>query len=219
MNKKIKVLVVEDQAVVRQGLTAILSFYDDIDVVGEAENGVDAVNLVEEFKPDVVLLDMVMPIQDGLETIPKILDITENTSILVVTAYSDSDKIVKAINLGAKGYLLKDTTSEELVHAIREVDQDKVYIPSSITFKMIQGFDENPSSTNKPPSLTNKEFETVKLLGKGLANQEIALSLSVTESTVAKNVSKILGKLDLENRTQIALYAVREGLVDEDNEE
>lgn len=219
MNKQIKVLVVEDMAVVRQGLTAILSFYDDIKVVGEAENGVEAVKLAQELKPDVVLLDMVMPEQDGLETIPKILDIALDTRILVVTAFSDSDKIVKAINLGAKGYLLKDTTSEELIHAIREVDQDKEYIPSSMAFKMIQGLDENSSSTNKPPSLTNKEFETTKLLGKGLSNQEIALNLSVTESTVAKNVSKILGKLDLDNRTQIALYAVREGLVDEDSEE
>lgn len=219
MNKQIKVLVVEDMAVVRQGLTAILSFYDDIKVVGEAENGVEAVKLAQELKPDVVLLDMVMPEQDGLETIPKILDIALDTRILVVTAFSDSDKIVKAINLGAKGYLLKDTTSEELIHAIREVDQDKEYIPSSMAFKMIQGLDENSSSTNKPPSLTNKEFETTKLLGKGLSNQEIALNLSVTESTVAKNVSKILGKLDLDNRTQIALYAMREGLVDEDSED
>lgn len=219
MNKQIKVLVVEDMAVVRQGLTAILSFYDDIKVVGEAENGVEAVKLAQELKPDVVLLDMVMPEQDGLETIPKILDIALDTRILVVTAFSDSDKIVKAINLGAKGYLLKDTTSEELIHAIREVDQDKEYIPSSMAFKMIQGLDENSSSTKKPPSLTNKEFETTKLLGKGLSNQEIALNLSVTESTVAKNVSKILGKLDLDNRTQIALYAMREGLVDEDSED
>ena len=218
MNPQIKVLVVEDQAVVRQGLTAILSFYEDIKVVGEAENGVEAVKIVEELKPDVILLDMVMPIQGGLETIPKILKIAPKTRILVVTAFSDTEKIVKAINLGAVGYLLKDATSEELINAIREVYKGEAFIPSSMALMAIRGIEDYSSSTNKPSPLTNKEMETLQYIAKGLANQEIAHKLTVTEGTVAKNVSKILSKLQLENRTQIALYALRKGLVEDGKE-
>jgi len=215
MNTQIKVLVVEDQAVVREGLTAILSFYEDIKVVGEAENGVEAVKMVEELKPDVILLDMVMPVQDGLETIPKILKIAPKTRILVVTAFSDSEKIVNAINLGALGYLLKDASSEELIQAIREVYQGKAFIRSSMALRAIRGIEEYSSSKNKPSALTKKEMETLQYIAKGLANQEIAQKLTVTEGTVAKNVSKILSKLQLENRTQIALYALRKGLVED----
>jgi len=211
MNNQIKVLVVENQAVVREGLTAILSFYDDIDVVGDAENGVEAVKIVKELKPDVILLDMVMPIQDGLETIPIILKIAPKTGILVVTAFSEPEKIVNAINLGALGYLLKDASSDELVKAIRKVYQGEAFIPSSMALMAIRG----SSSANKPSSLTKKEMETLKFISKGLANQEIAQELTVTEGTVAKNVSKILSKLQLDNRTQIALYALRNGLVED----
>ncbi len=214
MSNPIHVLIVEDQAVIRQGLIAIFSFLEDIKVVGQAQNGVDALRLVKEFSPDVVLLDLQMPLQGGLDTIPQIIKTAPETGILVLTSFGNAENIYKAIKLGALGYLLKDEKSEVLIEAIREVSQGRVFIPPHITLRMIREGNQLSSPQNAESLLTQRELETIKLITKGMSNEMIAKKMSVQEKTISKYVSTILDKLNLENRTQAALYALREGLED-----
>ena len=214
MNTPINVLVVEDQAVVRQGIIAILSFYADIEVIDEAENGIEAVKLVRQLEPDVVLLDLNMPRQGGLETIPKILEIAPNTRILVLTGFGEADNIFTAVKLGALGYLLKDSSKEQLVDAIHNVYRGKAVIPPSMALRMTREMDDDASSSsNKQHSLTKRELETLQFIARGFPNQKIAQELVVNERTISKYVSNILSKLHLENRTQAALYALRTGIM------
>jgi NarL family two-component system response regulator LiaR len=213
---KIRILVVDDQTVVREGMVAILSLQPDMEVVGEAENGIEAVHLARKTKPDVILLDMVMPLQDGLATIPKLKDISPNVRILVLTSFAESDRVYQAIKTGALGYMLKDTPRPELLKAIREVAQGQASLHPSIAIQVIKDFNSRPvtpaSNTAFSEHLTRRELETLKLIARGLSNQEIALTLVVNERTIAKYVSSVLNKLHLANRTQAALYAIREGL-------
>ncbi len=216
----IRLLVVEDQAVVREGLIAILSYQEDVEVVGQAENGIDAVQQVAELSPDVVLLDLVMPEQDGLETIPQILAIAPETRILVVTGYGDGDKIYQALKTGALGYILKDTPHEQLMEAIHDVFHGKAVIPPAIALKMVHESQQlAPAPPKKDESLTPREVETLRCIAQGMTNQEIADELVINDRTVAKYVSNILSKLHLANRTQAALYALRKGLSDLDEDE
>ena len=213
---KIRILVVEDQNVVREGMVAILSLQNDMEVVGEAENGIEAVNLARKTKPDVILLDMVMPLQDGLTTIPKLRDISQNFRILVLSSFAESNRVYQAIKTGALGYMLKDTPRPELLKAIREVSRGQASIHPSIAMQVIRDFDGRPVATSNLSSnndhLTRRELETLKLIARGLSNQEIATTLVVNERTIAKYVSSVLNKLHLANRTQAVLYAIREGL-------
>ena len=210
--KKIKVLVVEDQSVVREGVVAILSLQDDIEVVGEAKDGIDAVELAKKNKPDVVLLDMVMPRQDGLTTIPLLKDLVPNAHILVLTSFAESNRVYQAIKLGALGYMLKDTTRVQLLQSIRDVSKGQASIQPSIAVKVIHEIDNPSEDTNMTETLTRRELETLRLIARGLSNQEIALMLVLHERTIAKYVSSILNKLHLANRTQAALYAIDQGL-------
>jgi len=212
--KKIHVLVVEDQAVVREGLVAILSFQPDIEVVGQAEDGLQALELVKKTHPDVILLDMVMPRQDGLTTIPKIKELDPQARILVLTSFAEGERVFQAIKAGALGYLLKDAKREQLMQAIRDVAQGQASLPPSIALKVIQEMDHAAEAPYSADPLTPRELETLQLIARGLSNQEIASELVVHERTIAKYVSSILDKLHLANRTQAALYALREGLTD-----
>jgi NarL family two-component system response regulator LiaR len=213
---KIRILVVDDQNVVREGMVAILSLQTDMEVVGEAENGIEAVQLARKTKPDVILLDMVMPLQDGLATIPKLKDISQAFRILVLSSFAESNRVYQAIKTGALGYMLKDTPRAELLKAVREVARGQASIHPSIAMQVIKDFDSRPVTTNPLASsndhLTRREMETLKLIARGLSNQEIASTLVVNERTIAKYVSSVLNKLHLANRTQAALYAIREGL-------
>ncbi|MGD0611048.1 MAG: response regulator transcription factor [Anaerolineales bacterium] len=210
--KKIHVLVVEDQAVVREGLVAIFSFQPDIEVVGEAEDGIQALELVKKTHPDVILLDMVMPRQDGLATIPKIKELDPEARILVLTSFAEGERVFQAIKAGALGYLLKDAKREQLMQAIRDVAQGQASLPPSIALKVIQEMNHPTEAPYTADPLTPRELETLRLIARGLSNQEIAAALFVHERTIAKYVSSILDKLHLANRTQAALYALREGL-------
>jgi len=212
--KKIRILVVEDQNVVREGMVAILSLQKDMEVVGEAVNGIEAVQLAIRTKPDVILLDMVMPQQDGLATIPKLKEISPNFRILVLSSFAESHRVYQAIKTGALGYLLKDTPRAELLQAIREVAKGQASLHPSIAIKVIQDFDRPVTShtINFNEHLTRRELETLRWIARGLSNQEIACTLVVHERTIAKYVSSVLNKLHLANRTQAALYAIREGL-------
>ncbi len=212
--KKIRVLIVEDQAVVREGLAAILSYQADIEVVGQAKDGIEAVEMLNETKPDVILLDLVMPRQDGLTTIPILKEKLPDVHILVLTSFADNERVYQAIKFGAQGYMLKDATHTQLLQGIRDVAQGLATLYPSIAMRVIRELN-NPTDlmyTTEP--LTPRELETLRLISSGLSNQEIGQKLFVQESTVAKYVSNILDKLHLANRTQAALYAVRKGITE-----
>lgn len=210
--KKIRILVVDDQNVVRDGVVTMLSFQPDFEVVGEAQNGIHAIEVARRTKPDVVLLDMIMPMQGGLATIPIIKEILPNVCILVLTSFAESDLVFQAIKAGALGYLLKDTSRLQLIQSIRDVADGKAFIHPSVAMKVIQEFDETDEQNSIIEALTQRELETLKLIARGFSNQEIALFLHVHERTIAKYVSNILKKLQVSNRTQAALYAVRNGI-------
>ena len=210
---KIRILVVEDQNVVREGIVAILSFQPDVEVVGQAEDGIQAVEVACETRPDVILLDMVMPRQDGLTTIPKLREVASEARILVLTSFAESDRVYQAIKAGAHGYMLKDATRVQLLESIRNVASGQASLHPSIAMKVIHEFDhssDDPYGVND--ALTRREMDTLRLIARGFSNQEIAASLVVHERTIAKYVSSILNKLHVSNRTQAALYAIRQGL-------
>lgn len=210
--EKIRVLIAEDQTVVREGLVAILSFQSDIEVVGQAVDGIQAVDLVKQSRPDVILLDLKMPRQDGLTTIPKILEVFPEARILVVTSFDEGERVFQAIKAGALGYLLKDATREQLLQAIRDVAGGQAFLDPTIALKVIHEIKHPTEVLYTSEPLTPRELETLRLIARGLSNQEIAAELFIHERTIAKYVSSILNKLHLANRTQAALYALREGI-------
>jgi two-component system, NarL family, response regulator LiaR len=210
--KKIRLLVVDDQTIVREGLAAILATYPDVEVIGKAGDGIQAMEIIKKEKPDVVLLDMKMPNQDGLATIPKIKEFAPNTNILVVTGFPENDLVYQAIKAGALGYILKDATRDQLMQAIRDVNEGRASLQPSIAVKLIQEINHPTELKYTADPLTRRELETIRLIARGLSNQEIAENLVVNERTIAKYVSSILDKLQLANRTQAALYALREGI-------
>ncbi len=216
---KIRILVVDDESVVRDGVITILSLQPDMEVVGDARNGIEAVKAAHKTKPNVILLDMVMPEQDGLATIPKLKEMLPESKILVLTSFAESDRVYQAVKSGALGYLLKDATRIQLLQAIRDVAKGQASIPPSIALKVIHEMDHPSQLLYTANPLTPRENETLRLIARGLSNQEIAATLVVHERTVAKYVSSILEKLQLANRTQAALYAIREGLTEPRNKD
>ena len=212
--KKIRILVVDDESVVREGIATIISLQKDMDVVGEARDGIQAVQLAQKFKPDVILLDLVMPKQDGLSTIPKLKEMLPESRILVLTSFAESDRVYQAIKSGALGYMLKDATRGQLLQAIRDVANGQASILPAMALKVIHEIDHPDHLLYTADPLTPRELETLRLIARGLSNQEIAAALFVHQRTVAKYVSSILEKLQLANRNQAALYAIREGLAE-----
>jgi NarL family two-component system response regulator LiaR len=211
---KIRVLVADDESVVRDGIVTILSLQPSLEIVGEVSDGKEAVEVARKTKPDVILLDMAMPTQDGLTTIPILKELLPEVRILVLTSFADSDMVYKAIKSGALGYMLKDARREQLIQAIHDVARGQAFISPSIALKVIQEVNHPSEVFYTSSPLTPRELETLRLIARGLTNQEIAESLSVAERTIAKYVSSILEKLHLANRTQAALYAIREGLTE-----
>ena len=209
--KPIRILIADDHFVVREGLKALISFDPNIDVVGEAADGIEAVHQVCALKPDVILLDLVMPRQGGLDTIPYIKKENPNSRILVLTSYAEDEKVWTAIKSGAQGYLLKDAHPTQLIQAIHDVYRGETSLHPTIANKLIAEF--NNPNRSKPNSLTNREEQVLKLVAQGYSNEEISKKLFLSKRTVATHVSNILGKLHLANRTQAALYALRQGLV------
>jgi NarL family two-component system response regulator LiaR len=212
MTNIIRILIADDHAVVREGLRTLIGTEPGMEVVGEAEDGVKAVQMVRTLRPDVVLLDMVMPHKDGLEVIDEIKREDPGARILVLTSFSDDDKVFPAIKAGALGYLLKNTTPQQLLRAIRDVHRGEPTMSPVIANKLMR---ELQRSSDLPPTeepLTEREVDVLRLVARGLSNQEIAETLFIGEGTVRTHVSNILSKLHLANRTQAALYALREGL-------
>jgi len=212
--KKIRILVVDDENVIRDGIVTMLRLQQDMQVVGEGLDGLQAVTLARKTKPDVVLLDLQMPKQDGLTTIPKLVELLPECRILVLTGYADHEKVYQAVKSGALGYLLKDATRAQLLQAIRDVAEGIPSIPPSIAVKVIQEIDHPTHALPTVDPLAPRELDTLQLIARGMSNNEIAKELGVHPRTVAKYVSGILRKLQLASRTQAALYAVREGLTE-----
>ena len=219
MSDSIRVLVADDHIVVRQGIRALLATEPDIEVVGEAENGLDAVAEVEKLQPDVTLMDLVMPEMDAIEAIRHITARQPEARILVLTSFAADDKVFPAIKAGALGYLLKDSGPEELVSAIHQVYRGESSLHPTIARKLLHELSHPAERPPTPEPLTEREVEVLKLVARGRSNQEIAEQLVISEATARTHVSNILRKLHLASRTQAALYALREGLASLDDDQ
>ena len=217
MSEIIRVLIADDHTVVRQGIRIMLEPKHDFIVVGEAVNGVDAVALCKTLEPDILILDLVMPIMDGLETIQMITKANLRTHILVLTSFSEEDKVIRALKAGAKGFILKDSSPKELIDAIRQVNNGELWLPSEIVYRVLSALLHPDIKAPAEIDLTSREIEVLKLVSKGSTNREIATTLSISEGTVRFHMNHILAKLNLSNRTQAALYALRIGLSTLDN--
>ena len=214
----IRVLVVDDHPIVLKGTRALLDEIEDIKIVGEACNGLVAIEENKKLKPDVILMDLIMPEMDGIEAIRRITAEQPNARILVLTSFVTDDKVFPAIKAGALGYLLKDSEPDDLVEAIRQVHQGEPSLHPSIARKVLRELGRSSTETPIPEQLTDRETEVLRLLAKGADNQEIAEKLVVAEVTVRTHISRILGKLHLANRVQATLYALREGLTSIEDE-
>jgi len=213
-NERIRIIIADDHAVVREGLEAILSAQPDMTLVGVATNGAEAVSLAEGLRPDVILMDLVMPQVDGLAAIRSIMTDNPDARLLVLTSFADDERVFPAIKAGAMGYLLKDTPREGLLQAIREVAQGQVSLHPTIARRMLREINQPSDRPTTLEQLTERELETLRLIARGLSNQEMAAVMGIHENTVAKYVSAVLAKLQVTNRTQAALYAIRMGLAD-----
>jgi len=212
MNDRIRVLIADDHHVVRGGIRALLETETDIDVIDEAADGVETVLKTRSLNPDVILMDLMMPRKSGIEAIEEIKQEDPDARILVLTSYADDEKLFAAITAGALGYLLKETSTKELLQAIHDVYRGESSLHPAIARKLIR---ELNRPSNLPPAdepLTEREIEVLVYVARGYSNQDIANSLFISERTVRTHVSNILSKLHLANRTQAALYALKEGL-------
>jgi len=213
MTTNIRVLIVDDHTVVRKGLRTLLDSEPGMEVVGEAANGDQALHRARSLSPDVVLMDLVMPGKDGIQAIRDIRAEMPDIRILVLTSFGEDSRIVSAVQAGALGYILKDTSPAELLDAIRDVSRGRPSMHPAVTMALLSELRHETSDNASEEALSPREVEILKLVAQGLTNLEIAQRLCIAERTVSTHVSNILGKLQLDNRTQAALYALRQGLV------
>jgi len=211
--RPIQVLIVDDHAMVRQGMKALLKEYEDINVVGEAPNGLVAIQLVERLKPDVILIDLAMPVMDGIEAIKRIIAAHPDQRIVVLTSYTGDDKLIPAIKAGAMGYLVKDAQPEELIESIRSVNAGEPSLNPKIAWKLLHGTYSQEATKRTAEELSEREVEVLRLLTLGKTDQEIAKQLVLTDVTIRTHISRIITKLGLKNRVQAALYGIRSGMV------
>lgn len=205
----IRVLITDDHSVVRQGLRMFLSLDDEIDIVGEAENGAEALRLARELAPDVVLMDLLMPVMDGITAIGEIRRELPDVEVLALTSVLEDASVVAAVRAGAIGYLLKNTEADELRRAIRAAANGQVQLSPEAAARLMR----EVRTPDAPEALTERELDVLRLLAQGKANKEIASELGIGEKTVKTHVSNILAKLNVQSRTQAALHATRLGLV------
>lgn len=212
---KINVLIADDHAMVRQGLKTIIELEEDICVVGQASNGEEAVELAKSLKPDIILMDINMPILNGLQAIKMLKECNERFKIIVLTLHQDREYLFKTLQMGCEGYVLKDAESSVLIDAIRSVYKDQTFIQPNMTSELVKEFnrvtlyEHDRTVTN---NLTIREIEVLKLIAEGMINKEIAKSLYISEKTVKNHISNIFKKLDVNDRTQAAIYAFKHNI-------
>jgi len=217
MTTKIKVLIVDDHGIVRQGLRTYLDLLEDITIVAEAENGLDALDKVKQFFPDIVLMDLVMPEMDGIEATHRICGSYPDVKVIVLTSFTEDEQVFSAIKAGAVGYLLKDISPPDLVKAIQAVHSGETHLHPEITKKLMKQFVSPKSAIDiTPDELTPREMEVLQLIAHGLSNKELANKLTISEKTVKTHLSSIYNKLHLSDRTQAAIYALKNHLVSDD---
>jgi len=209
----IRVLIADDHAVVRQGLRTFLDLQDDIEVVGEAADGEEAIAAAREHAPDVVLLDLVMPVLDGVAALPRLREAAPEARVIVLTSFGEDERVFTALRGGATGYLLKDVEPAELVRSIRTAHAGQSPLSPAVAARLVDEFAHGGGRGGSADELTPRELEVLRLIARGRSNKRIALELGVAEKTVKTHVSHVLAKLGLSDRTQAALYAVREGIV------
>lgn len=211
---QIKVLIADDHTLFRQGLRQLLELEGDMAVAGEAGHGQEAEELYHQLSPDVVLMDLAMPIRDGVEAIRAILQHSPQAKILALTMVAEEKKVLEALRAGARGYVLKDCEGQELARAIRAVDKGEAYFSPSVAALLVEGLRHPPEqrATSQPP-LSGEEVKLLSLLAQGMTNEEIAHHLLLSPKTVRNRLSRLFDKLRLKNRTQAALFALREGIV------
>ena len=208
----IRVLIVDDHAIVRKGIQALMAEVEDIEVVGEAGDGKQALTQAQALQPDVILMDLVMPHMDGVAATAEISSLQPRMRVIALTSFATDDKIFPAIKAGALGYILKDSDPEDLIRAVRQVHRGELSLSPEIARKVLGELRRPVERPLAPDPLIPREFEVLKLVAQGLSNQEIAKQLVVEEVTVRTHVSRILAKLQLSNRVQATLYALREGI-------
>jgi NarL family two-component system response regulator LiaR len=211
MGEIIRILVVDDHPIVRRGLKSLLKPRHGVEVVGEARDGNEAVERYAALRPDIVLMDLQMPNKTGLEAIPEILAADPRARIIVLTSFIEDEKVVSAIRTGAAGYILKDSSPQELLAAIQQVHQGNSALHPSVARALVESVHQPKTVPQK--ELTDRERDVLRLIARGLSNKQIAEELVLGETTIRFHISSILGKLNLENRTQAALFAAREGMV------
>jgi DNA-binding NarL/FixJ family response regulator len=209
-----KVIICDDQSIVREGLAMLLKLEPDLQIIGIAEDGAMAVEMVEKEKPDMVLMDLKMPIMNGVEATRQIRSKHPEIRVLVLTTYDDDQWVFDAIKAGASGYLLKDTPREELVKAVKGTGSGKTYVDPTIAGKVLEQVSSHQTlaSTQITSKLTERELEILRLIAKGLSNVDIAERLFLSEGTVRNHVSAVLAKLEVADRTQAAVIAIQHGL-------
>lgn len=210
----IRIMIADDHPVVREGLSAMLSREEDIRVVGEAENGAQAVSKARELRPDIVLMDLRMPELDGVEAMRQIGDHDPNIKFIVLTTYDNDEYIFRGIEAGARAYLLKDAPRQELFKAIRGVYKGESLIQPAVAGKVLDRFAQLSRQTQVPEALSERELEVIKLMARGSANKEIAAELFISESTVKSHIASIFQKLGVSDRTEAVTQALHKGLID-----
>lgn len=216
ISNPIRILIVDDHAVVREGLSAFIQIKTDMEVVGEAADGIEALEKARDLDPDVILLDIVMPKLDGIGTIEALNQQGSRARILVITSFAEDEQIFPAIKAGALGYLLKDSQPQELIEAIRDVYRGEPSLHPTVALKLMNDLNRESELPRTEEPLTERELDVLKLIAQGYSNREIGERLHLSERTVGKYASNILDKLHLANRTQAALYALRTGIADLD---
>ncbi|MGE7879061.1 response regulator [Peribacillus muralis] len=211
----IKVLFVDDHEMVRIGVSAYLTAQADIEVIGEADNGLKAVELALELRPDIILMDLVMPVMDGIEATKRIIEKWPEARIIIVTSFLDDEKVYPALEAGATSYMLKTSKASEIARAVRSTFQGQSVLEPEVTGKMMEKL-RRPQKPELHEQLTNREMEILLLMTQGKTNQEIADELYIALKTAKVHVSNILSKLDVQDRTQAVIYAFKHSLVDDE---
>jgi len=211
--KKIRILIADDHSMVREGLKQLIELEEDIEVIAQSGNGKETIEYIEKYNPDVVLLDINMPSMNGLEVLEYLNRKNINTNVLMLTIHNEVEYLYKAVEIGVNGYVLKDSEADVLIKAIRTIYSGETYIQPNMAAKLFKKMNGNKENELENSKLTKRELEVLKLITDGLLNKEIAYKLCISEKTVKNHVSNIFKKIDVSDRTQAAVYAIKNNMV------